>query len=368
MSKLKVSPGILDIAPYVPGRQTAEGGARPIKLSSNETPLGTSPLAIAAYKRLAEQLHRYADGDARNLREAIGRRWGLDPARIVCGNGSDELISLLAEAYAGPGDEVLITEHAFAMYRIAAQANGATPVTAPERALTADIDALLERAGPNTRICYLANPNNPTGTYVSAGELRRLRAGLPGHALLVIDSAYAEYLRRNDYADGMELVGGHDNVVMTRTFSKIYGLAALRLGWMYAPAPVIEVLNRIRGPFNVNAAAQAAGIGALEDTAFIERAATFNQTWLPWLERKIAALGLKVHPSAANFVLVEFTGEPGRDAAAAYEFLLARGIIPRRLDGYGLVRCLRFSLGLEDENRIVVEALAAFLDQAKVGG
>jgi histidinol-phosphate aminotransferase len=247
MSKLKVSPGILDIAPYVPGRQTA-GGGRLIKLSSNETPLGTSLLAIAAYKRLAGELHRYADGDARALRQAIGRRWGLDPARILCGNGSDELISLLASAYAGPGDEVLITEHAFAMYRIAAQAAGATPVAAPERALTADIDAMLERAGPNTRICYLANPNNPTGTYVPPGELSRLRAGLPEHALLVIDAAYAEYLRRNDYADGVELVDGHDNVVMTRTFSKIYGLAALRLGWMYAPAPVIEVPSSARSP------------------------------------------------------------------------------------------------------------------------
>lgn len=362
MTKLKVSPGILDIAPYVPGRQTA-GGDRLIKLSSNETPLGTSPLAIAAYQRLAGELHRYADGDCRKLRAAIGQSRGLDPARILPGNGSDELISLLASAFAGPGDEVLITEHAFAMYRIAAQAAGATPVAAPERALTADIDALLERAGPKTRICYLANPNNPTGTCVPAGELKRLRAGLPEHALLVIDSAYAEYLRRNDYADGTELVDGHDNVVMTRTFSKIYGLAALRLGWMYAPTAVIDVLNRIRGPFNVNAPAQAAGIAALDDTAFVDDAVAFNDTWRPWLESEIAALGLTVHPSAANFVLVEFSREPGRDAAAADEYLIARGIIARRLQMYGLPNCLRFSLGLEDENRFVVDTLAAFLER-----
>jgi histidinol-phosphate aminotransferase len=367
MSRLKVAPGILDIAPYVPGRSSAEGGARVIKLASNETPLGTSARAIAAYKALADSLHRYPDGSTWDLRHAIARRHRLDAERIVCGNGSDELLTLLAQGFTSTGDEVLITEHAFAIYKIAAQASGARPVIVPETDYTADVDALLARAGERTRLCYLANPNNPTGTYVPADELRRLRRGLPAHTLLVIDSAYAEYLRRNDYTEGVELVDGHDNVVMTRTFSKIYGLAALRLGWLYASRAVIDVLNRIRGPFNVNAAAQAAGVAALEDTAFIEKAVAHNETWLPWLESEMRALGLTVYPSSANFVLVEFPDSPGRNAAAAYDFLLKRGIIPRRLDNYGLPKCLRFSLGLEDENRIVIDTLAEFLDAAKPG-
>lgn len=361
MSPLKVSPGILDIAPYVPGRSTADGGVRLIKLSSNETPLGTSPLAIEAYRDLAGELHRYPDGSCGELREALGARHGLDPARIVCGNGSDDLIMLLASAYAGPGDEVLLTSHAFAIYKIAAQTNGATPIEVAEAGLTADVDALLARVGPDTRLCYLANPNNPTGTYISSAEVARLRAGLPEQALLVLDSAYAEYLRRDDYSDGRELVDGHDNVVMTRTFSKIFGLSALRLGWMYAPSAVVEVIDRIRGPFNVNAPAQAAGVAALDDTDFVERAVAHNGRWLPWLESEISSLGLKVHPSSANFVLIEFPAAPGQSAADAYRYLLGRGIVPRPLAGYGLADCLRFSLGLADDNRAVVAALRDFL-------
>ena len=357
MSKLSVSPGILDITPYVPGRQSAEGGNRLILLSSNETPLGSSPLAAAAYTGIAERLHRYPDGGAWGLRDALAEHYSMVAARITCGNGSDELLTLLAQAYGTPGDEVLITEHAFAIYKIAAQAQGATPVITPESGYTADVDALLARATERTRICYLANPNNPTGTYIPSAELRRLRAGLPEHTLLVIDAAYAEYMRRDDYEDGRALVDEGDNVVMTRTFSKIYGLCALRLGWMYAPESVVDVVNRIRGPFNVNAPAQAAGIAALRDSEFLERAATFNERWIPRLETGIGGLGLHVHPSAANFVLVEFPEAPGHTAADAYAFLLARGIVPRRLDNYGLPKCLRFSLGTEEENSIVLRAL-----------
>ncbi len=364
MSKLKVSPGILDIAPYIPGRSTGEGGKRLIKLSSNETPLGTSPLAIEAYKRLASELHRYPDGASYELRDALAARHGIDAERIVCGNGSDELIGLLAAAYAGPGDEVLFTEHAFAIYKIATQANGAIPVEVPEAGLTADVDALLDHAGANTRLCFLANPNNPTGTYIPAEEVRRLREGLPEHTLLVLDSAYAEYLRRDDYTDGSELVDSQDNVVMTRTFSKIYGLSALRLGWMYAPPAIIDVVNRIRGPFNINAAAQAAGLAAVDDTGFIDRARAFNEEWMPRPDRDLGALGLTLHPSSANFVLVEFADTQGRTAGDAYQFLLARGIIPRRLENYGLPKCLRFSLGLEDENQEVVAAVKAFLESS----
>jgi histidinol-phosphate aminotransferase len=362
MSKLKVSPGILDIAPYIPGRSTAAGGKRLIKVSSNETPLGTSPVAIEAVKRMAGYPHRYPHGPSLAVRDAIAARHGLEAERIICGNGSDELIGLLAMAYAGPGDEVLFTEYAFAIYKIAAQSNGATPVAVPEAGLTADVDALIERAGPDTRLCFLANPNNPTGTYIPADDVRRLRAGLPEQTLLVLDSAYAEYLSRDDYTDGIDLVDANDNVVTTRTFSKIFGLSALRLGWMYAPRGVADVINRIRLPFNINAAAQAAGIAAVQDTAFVDRAVAFNAEWMPWLERELTALGLQVHPSSANFVLAEFPEQPGRSADDAYQYLLSEGIIPRRLDNYGLPKCLRFSLGLEDENREIVAAVRTFLE------
>ena len=360
MSALKVSPGILDIAAYVPGRPRAEGDGRMIMLASNETPLGASPLAVEAFRRCAGELHHYPDGGATALREAIGAAHRLDPARIVCGAGSDDLLNLLATAYCGPGDEAMFCEHAFAMFRIVAQAAGATPVAVPDRELAADVDAIIARAGPHSAICFLANPNNPTGTWLPADELARLRAGLPEHCLLVIDAAYAEYMRDDAYADGAALVDSCDNVAMTRTFSKIYGLSALRLGWLYGPPEIVDVLNRIRMPFNVNRAAQKAGIAALDDAAFVARAVAHNERWRPWLERELSALGLAMHPSAANFVLAEFP-DSRRDTAAAYSFLLGRGIVPRALKNYGMPGFLRFSLGLEDENRAVVEALKEFL-------
>src|SRR5262245_60054106 len=305
-------PGILEIAAYVPGESEVPGGVKPIKLSANETPLGPSPKAIAAYKAVAEHLDRYPDGASTALRSAIARRYGLDPARIVCGAGSDELISLLAHHYSGQGDEVLMTAHAFAMFKIFTLASGATPVAAPERDYRADVDALLARVTPRTKIVFLANPNNPTGTYLPHDEVRRLHKGLPGHTLLVLDAAYSEYVRRNDYEAGLELVATTDNTVMTRTFSKIYGLAALRLGWAYCPAAVADVLNRVRGPFNVNAPALAAGIAALSDRIHIETAIAHNEKWLPWLMAEFQKLGLEVTPSIANFVLIHFSKEKGR--------------------------------------------------------
>ncbi|HEX9769188.1 MAG TPA: histidinol-phosphate transaminase, partial [Kiloniellales bacterium] len=241
-------PGILDVAPYAGGEAEAPGFAAPIRLASNENPLGASPRAQAAYKALSAELHRYPDGGAEELRRAIAEHHGLDPARIVCGNGSDELISLLIRAYAGPGDEVLYSAHGFLMYPIAARTAGATPVAVPERDLTADLDGLIARAGLRTRVVCLANPNNPTGSCLSGRELERLVAGLPDHVLLLLDAAYAEYVMRNDYEDGAKLVESSSRVVMTRTFSKIHGLAGLRLGWAYASAEVADVLNRMRGP------------------------------------------------------------------------------------------------------------------------
>ena len=277
-------PGILDIAPYVAGEAKIVGIERPIRLASNESALGPSAKAIAAYRALADEIHRYPDGSADQLREALGRRHELDPMRIVCGAGSDEIITLLTRAYAGPGDEVLYSEHGFLMYAISARTVGAQPVAARERGLRADVDALLAKAGPRTKVLFLANPNNPTGSYLGKDEVARLHAGLPAGALLVIDAAYAEYVTRNDYDAGAEFVEANGNVVMTRTFSKIYGLAGLRLGWAYCPPAVADVLNRLRNPFNVSHVAQAAGVAALEDIAHVDAATP--AAWATWLTLK----------------------------------------------------------------------------------
>lgn len=355
-------PGVLDIDAYVPGASQVPGGLKPIKLSSNETPLGPSPQAMDAFSAAgAKGLERYPDGEAAVLREAIGRRFGLAPERIVCGAGSDELISLIAHAYLGPGDEGLFTEHGFLLYRIVVLAAGATPVVAPEINLKADVDALLAKVTPRTKVVFLANPNNPTGTYLGIDEVRRLRAALPGNVLLVLDAAYAEYVRRNDYEAGLELVATTDNTVMTRTFSKIFGLAGLRIGWAYCPPAVANALNRIRGPFNLSSPAIAAGAAAMADWAHIEAAMRHNDEWLPWVTAEIEKLGLKVTPSVANFVLIHFPTEPGKDAAACDAFLKERAIILRRVAGYGLPGALRLTIGSEADNRKVIDALAAFV-------
>jgi histidinol-phosphate aminotransferase len=354
-------PGVLDIAPYRGGEAGAPGFARPIRLASNESALGPSARAIAAYTALAGEIHRYPDGGAEALRQTLARHYGLDAARIVCGNGSDELIGLLTKAYAGEGDEVLYSRHGFLMYPIAAKAAGATPVTAPETNLTADVDALLAAVTPRTRIVFLANPNNPTGTYLASEEVARLHAGLPKSVLLVIDAAYAEFVQRNDYEPGIALVEAHSNVVMTRTFSKIYALAGLRVGWAYCSAEVADVLNRVRGPFNLNAAAQAAAVAALDDVAAVDRAREHNDIWRPWLERELAALGLTVQPAVANFVIVRFPSRGGKTADAAFEFLKSRGILTRKIGGYQLPDWIRITIGTEEEMRAVVKAVADFL-------
>jgi histidinol-phosphate aminotransferase len=349
--------GVLDIAPYIPGDDRSSA-ARVFKLSSNETPLGPSPLAVEAYRANADKLHVYPDGSSRILREAIGAAYGLNPERIVCGNGSDELLTLLAQTYLSPGDEAIITEHGFLVYKIAILASGGAPVIAPERDHAADVDAILERVTPRTRLVYLANPTNPTGTYVPYEEVKRLQATLPGNVLLVLDAAYAEYVRRNDYSSGVELAAEAENVVMTRTFSKIYGLANLRIGWAYGPAAIIDALNRTRGPFNVNGPALAAGAAAVADRAHMERAVAHNAEWLEWLTREIAALGLRVTPSIGNFLLIHFPEEKARGAAAADALLRDRGLVLRRVAGYGFPNALRMSVGAEEANRAVVAALA----------
>ena len=361
MTAISPRPGILDLAPYVGGDVDEEGKARVIKLSSNESALGPSPRAVEAYRATAAKLHRYPDGAYARLREAIAGREGIEQDRIVCGNGSDELITLLTRAYAGSGDQVLHSEYGFVMYRLAALAAGAEPVAAPERDYTAQVDALLERVGERTRLVYLANPNNPTGTYLPAAELGRLHAALPGEVLLVIDAAYAEFLSRNDYVAGAELVDGAENVVMLRTFSKIHGLAGVRLGWAYCSQDVADVLNRVRGPYNVTAPAQAAGVAALADVAHVDAARAHNDTWLPWLTEKLSAAGLEVVPSVANFVLVHFRADGVHGADQANAYLSARGIFPRAMGIYGLSNCLRITVGLEEENRELAAALAEFM-------
>jgi histidinol-phosphate aminotransferase len=357
-------PGILDIAPYVGGESKAAGVARPIRLASNESALGPSPQAIAAYRALAEEIHRYPEGNATELREALGRHHGLDPARIVCGSGSDELIGMLLRAYAGPGDEVLYSAHGFLMYAIGAKSVGATPIAAPERDLTADVDALLARVTERTRIVFIANPNNPTGTYLSADDMARLRKGLPPNVVLAIDAAYAEFVNRNDYEPGIGLVNRSNNVVMLRTFSKIYALAGLRLGWAYCPPEIADVLNRIRGPFNVTAPALAAGVAALEDVAALARARAHNEKWLAWFSERLAALGLPLTPSVGNFVLPRFPDDPQHNAEAAFAFLHARGVLVRKMGAYGLPQHLRITIGTGEEMETVVAALAEFLGRA----
>jgi histidinol-phosphate aminotransferase len=357
-------PGVLDIAPYIPGKSSAPGVAKVFKLSSNESPLGPSPKAIAAYRAVGEHLEDYPDGSASELREAIGTAFGLDPARIVCGAGSDDLLNLIARAYLADGDEAIHATHGFLVYPIATLAAGAKPVVAPETNYTVDVDAMLKAVTPKTKVVFLANPNNPTGTYIPFDEVKRLHKNLPPHVLLVLDAAYAEYVQRNDYESGIELVATSENVVMCRTFSKIYGLAALRLGWMYGPAHVVDAINRIRGPFNVNAAAIAAGIAAIRDTAHVERSREHNTRWLAWLTEEIGKLGLAVTPSVANFVLIHFPDTKGRTAKEADAFLTKRGLILRQVGGYKLPNALRMSVGTEEANRLMVKALAEFLGKA----
>ena len=353
-------PGVLAVDPYVPGRSKIAGAGPVIKLSSNETPLGPSPHALEAYREAAARLFLYPDGASTALREALGAAHGLDPAQIVCGNGSDELFHVLAQAYLGPGDEAIYTEHGFLVYRIAILAAGARPVIAPEKNLTANVDAILERVTPRTRAVFIANPNNPTGTYLNAAEVRRLRNALPGNVLLVLDSAYGEYVDNSDYEAGIELAGSTPNTVMTRTFSKIYGLAAARVGWGYMAGAIAELMNRIRSPFNLAGPSQAAAIAGLADTAHVARAKAHNALWRDRVTLELREIGFDVPDSAANFVLIPFGTEPGRTAQDADDYLIGKRIILRQLAAYKLPNALRMTIGLEQENRAVLGALREF--------
>jgi histidinol-phosphate aminotransferase len=352
-------PGVLDIEPYVGGKSKIEGVAEPIKLSSNENVLGCSPHAQAAYVEASGQLNLYPDGRCSVLRAALAAHFGLDPERMVFGCGSDEIFTLLAQAYCEAGDNVVQGEFGFLAYRIAARAAGAHVKFAPEPGLRADVDALLAAVDARTRIVFLANPANPTGSCLTRAEVRALHAGLPSDVILVLDGAYAEFAE-DDYEAGFELAAEAANVVVTRTFSKLHGLAALRVGWGYMPLAIADALERIRGPFNVNLPAQAAAVAALGDHAFQARSLELVRVWRPWLAQQIGGAGFEVAPSAANFILVQFPRTPGRTAADAEAFLAKRGLLVRGLANYGLADALRITIGLEDHNRAVAEAVSAF--------
>ena len=356
-------PGVMEIDAYVPGKSHApDGVAKVYKLSSNENPLGPSPKAVAAARAAADRLELYPAGASTRLRQAIAATHGLNAANIMCFNGSDEAIALIARTYAGEGDEGVYCEHGFLAYPIYIRAAGAAPVVAKEKDERADVDAILAAVTGRTRIVFLANPNNPTGTYIPFEEVRRLHAGLPGSVLLVIDAAYAEFVRRNDYEAGVELVAGAQNVVMTRTFSKAHGLGGARIGWIYAPAHIVDALERVRDPFNVNAVAIEAGVAAMLDRGHVEATVAHNERWLPWTSGELAGLGLRVTPSVGNFILVHFPdGDEKHSAAAADAWLAARGFLLRRVAGYGFPNALRMTIGTEDANRGVVAALAEFM-------
>ncbi|MEM7615757.1 MAG: histidinol-phosphate transaminase [Pseudomonadota bacterium] len=351
---------MLGISPYTAGEGSGGGANTITKLSANENPLGPSPSAREAVVATAENLEIYPDPDHGDLRRAIGEVHGLDPARIVCGAGSDELIALLCQSYAGPGLEVLHAEHGFAMYPISSRAAGATPRAVPETRRTVDVDALLGAVTEATAMVFLANPNNPTGTMLPEAEVARLAEGLPGSVLLVLDGAYAEYVEGFD--GHATLVDRFPNVVMTRTFSKIYGLGGLRVGWCYAPAAIVDVLQRVRGPFNVSAAGLAAAEAAVRDTDWVIKCRAENMFWRDWLATELRGLGLEVDAPQANFVLPRFASAAQAQAADAR--LRAHGIIVRPVGGYGLPEFLRITVGDEVACRRVVAILRGFLEAA----
>lgn len=353
-------PGIMDIAPYIGGESKSDKVARVIKLSSNEGALGVPPAVQAALKDMAGTVHRYPDGACTALRERLAQIHHIDAGRIVCGAGSDEIISFLCQAYVAPGDEVVYSQHGFLMYSISAMANGGKPVSVPEKNLKADVDAIVAAVNNKTKIVFLANPNNPTGSYLSRNEVWRLAAALPKTVLLVLDVAYAEFVTADDYSDGHELVEEFGNVVVTQTFSKLYAMGGLRLGWGHCPPDVADVLNRVRGPFNVSSVAQACGLAALSDPVFITASREHNTRWRGWMAERLTSLGLRVYPSQGNFLLVDF----GSDARAekCRLFLKDRGVLIRQMGAYGLAQCLRISTGAAEEMEIAFSEISAYMN------
>jgi histidinol-phosphate aminotransferase len=356
--------GILDIEAYKPGKSTAEGVGAPVKLSANENILGCGGPAREAYLAGAGDLSLYPDGRGEILRAAVAKQYRLDPARLILGCGTDEVFALLSQAFLAPGDNIVQGEYGFGAYAIAARANQAEVKFAREVGYRIDIDAVLQCVDERTRLVFIANPANPTGTFISAAEVARLHADLPPDVLLVLDGAYAEFNTDPTFADGLDLAREAQNVVVTHTFSKIHGLAALRVGWAFAPIQAAEAVDRIRLPFNTSIPGQLAAVAALGDAEFRARSVAHVERWRPWLVQQIGGLGLEVVPSAANFVLIGFPNTPGRTAGEAWEYIARRGYILRAVGNYGLPDHLRLTIGLEEHNRAVVAALADFLKRA----
>ncbi len=352
---------VMSIPVYVPGKSKVKTDGPVHKLSSNETPLGASAKAVDAYRQIAGQLEYYPDGASTALREAIGDVHGIHPGRILCGAGSDEILTMIANTFLEKGDEAIYCEHGFLVYPIVIQAAGAKPVKVKEKNCVTDVDAIFAAVTERTKVVFLANPNNPTGTYLPFTEIRRLHEGLPGSVLLVLDAAYAEYVTAHDYQSGIELAGASENVLMTRTFSKIYGLANLRLGWCFGPEAVIQAMERVRGPFNVSGAAQAAGIAAIRDQDFVRAAVAHNNEWLPKLTKGLEDLGLTVTPSVGNFILIHFTDAPGKSAVEADDYLLSHGCILRQVGNYGFPNALRMTVGSAEACERVLSLLGDFM-------
>ncbi len=353
---IRPQPGIMEIALYVGGQAQIPGVANVVKLSSNENPAGPSDKAREAFQRSVHQLHRYPSTDHAALRAAIADVHGLDRDRVICGVGSDEILTLLAQAYAGPGTEVVFTEHGFLLYRVNALAVGATPVEVPERERTTDVDAILKACNRRTKLVYIANPNNPTGTMISAAEVARLADGLPPQAILVLDGAYAEYIEGFD--GGLGIVEARSNVVMTRTLSKIYGLGGLRIGWGYGPREIVDVLNRIRGPFNLSNTQLETAEAAVRDQAYVNQCRADNARMRQWLAEALAELGVPSDVSMANFILARFASV--EEAEACDAFLQGQGLLVRRVASYNLPHCLRITVGDESSCRRVAHAIAQF--------
>lgn len=354
-------PGILDIQAYVPGKSKAEGVAEPIKLSSNENILGSSPAARAAFAAAAGSLHLYPDSRASDLRAAVAAHFRLEPDRLVFGDGTDEVLHLINQVFLEPGDNIVMGQYGFSAYSIGARACQAQVRHAPEPGFCISAEAMLDQVDDRTRLMFITQPGNPTGAFLTQDELRALHAGLPGHVVLVIDGAYAEFATDPRFDDGIDLARGADNVIVTRTFSKLHGLAALRIGWAYCPAAIADAVDRIRAPFNTSIPAQQAAVAALADIEFQQRSRELVAAWRPWLTQQLGGLGLEVAPSQANFVLAGFPTTPGRTAAEAEAWLARRGLIVRGVGNYGLPHHLRITIGLEEHNRAVVDALAQFL-------
>lgn len=338
-----------EIENYKPGKAKVGGKNKVVKLSSNENALGSSPKAIDAYTSHIKDVFRYADGGCSELREAIAKKNKIDAERIVCGAGSDEILAFLTTAFAGIGDEVIYSEHGFLMYPISAKRVGATAIKVKEKNLKTDIDAILAAITDKTKIVFIANPNNPTGSYLNEEEVKKLIKNTPKNILIVLDHAYEEFAMENNYPDAIKLVDENSNVVVTRTFSKIYGLASLRIGWCYSSSEIAEILNKVRGPFNVGGPAQFAAKAALEDEEFFQKSIAHNKKWLEIFFTEFAKIDkITAHPSIANFILLDFGNiETCQKANSA---LLEEGIILREMQAYNLPNCLRMTIGTPEEN------------------